>query len=246
LSSERAISKPVRRSTLPIFGISCSNCALAIEWAVGILPGVAEAQVDSVRETLAVRFDPGEIEEAGIIGCVRRLGYGVPVAGGASASSRGRHVAPGGTSDGDRRARELARQRALVVLGSSVAYLSSLAVTLGLVHNTSVYHETGATIITLVRLGKYLESRARQWQNCAAWVLSVVMMTGDLARSADAIARQVGIDRVLAGVAMATAGVTLVSGDLRGVGRAIRLSRGSSSRPPWPWVARSTAPCPGR
>jgi Cu+-exporting ATPase len=49
----------------------------------------------------------------------------------------------------------------LIVLGSSVAYFSSLGVTLGLIHSPNVYFETGAAIITLIRLGKYLESRAK-------------------------------------------------------------------------------------
>jgi Cu+-exporting ATPase len=49
----------------------------------------------------------------------------------------------------------------LIVLGSSVAYFSSLGVTIGLVHSPHVYFETGAAIITLIRLGKFLEARAR-------------------------------------------------------------------------------------
>ncbi len=49
----------------------------------------------------------------------------------------------------------------LIALGSTVAYLSSAAVTLGLAPGTSVYFETSAAIITLVRLGKFLEARAR-------------------------------------------------------------------------------------
>jgi len=48
----------------------------------------------------------------------------------------------------------------LIMLGSSVAYGSSAAVTFGLVSDTNVYFETSAVIITLVLLGKYLESRA--------------------------------------------------------------------------------------
>ncbi len=49
----------------------------------------------------------------------------------------------------------------LVMTGSSVAYLSSLGVTLGLVPGSGVYFETGAAIITLVRLGRFLEARAK-------------------------------------------------------------------------------------
>ncbi len=49
----------------------------------------------------------------------------------------------------------------LIVLGSSVAYFSSLAVTVGLIASPNVYFETGAAIITLIRLGKFLETRAR-------------------------------------------------------------------------------------
>jgi len=49
----------------------------------------------------------------------------------------------------------------LIMLGSSVAYFSSLLVTVGVINSPNVYYETGAAIITLIRLGKYLESRAK-------------------------------------------------------------------------------------
>jgi len=49
----------------------------------------------------------------------------------------------------------------LIMLGSSVAYFSSLLVTLGVIHSSHVYFETGAAIITLIRLGKFLETRAK-------------------------------------------------------------------------------------
>ncbi|MBI5648343.1 MAG: heavy metal translocating P-type ATPase [Ignavibacteriae bacterium] len=49
----------------------------------------------------------------------------------------------------------------LVVLGSSIAYLSSLGVSLGLLPGSDVYYETGAVIVTLIRVGKYLEMGAR-------------------------------------------------------------------------------------
>ena len=49
----------------------------------------------------------------------------------------------------------------LIVMGSSVAYFFSLGVTLGFIQSSNVYFETGAAIITLIRLGKFLEVRAR-------------------------------------------------------------------------------------
>ena len=54
----------------------------------------------------------------------------------------------------------------LVAMGSSVAFLYSIAVTVALASNVSslgthVYFETAAVIITLIKLGKLLEARAR-------------------------------------------------------------------------------------
>lgn len=48
----------------------------------------------------------------------------------------------------------------LVAMGSSAAYFYSLAVTLGLLGG-HVYFETAAVILTLIKLGKFLEARAR-------------------------------------------------------------------------------------
>jgi P-type Cu+ transporter len=48
----------------------------------------------------------------------------------------------------------------LIAMGSSVAYFYSIFITLGLLPG-HVYFETAAVIITLIRLGKYLEARAR-------------------------------------------------------------------------------------
>jgi Cu+-exporting ATPase len=48
----------------------------------------------------------------------------------------------------------------LIAMGSSVAYLYSLPITFGWLEG-QVYFETAAVIITLIRLGKYLEARAK-------------------------------------------------------------------------------------
>jgi P-type Cu+ transporter len=48
----------------------------------------------------------------------------------------------------------------LVAMGTSAAYFYSLPITLGLLDG-HVYYETAAVIITLIKLGKYLEARAK-------------------------------------------------------------------------------------
>ena len=48
----------------------------------------------------------------------------------------------------------------LIAMGSSVAYFYSIFIVLGLIVG-HVYFETAAVIITLIRLGKYLEARAK-------------------------------------------------------------------------------------
>ncbi|GAB4503646.1 MAG: heavy metal translocating P-type ATPase [Anaerolineales bacterium] len=48
----------------------------------------------------------------------------------------------------------------LIAMGSSAAYFYSLPITLGLLAG-HVYYETAAVIITLIKLGKYLEARAK-------------------------------------------------------------------------------------
>jgi Cu+-exporting ATPase len=48
----------------------------------------------------------------------------------------------------------------LIAMGSSVAYFYSIIVTLGILPG-QVYFETAAVIITLIRLGKFLEARAK-------------------------------------------------------------------------------------
>ena len=275
----------LRSSVLPVTGMTCSNCARAIDLNVGKLPGVKNAHVDFAGEKLIVEFDPSLISEKEIIACIYRIGYGVatgnlelPVTGlqdstdaltlekiltkqsgvlAASVSYGTERLLleyiPGMTGiaelagvirksgfnivlvdnteevedvEAKVRASELHKQKnlliigliftipliifsmmrdfgiigfendhfamlaaatvvqfvvgwqfyvgafkslrfgsanmdVLIMMGSSVAYFSSLGVTLGIINSPYVYFETGAAIITLIRLGKYLEAKAK-------------------------------------------------------------------------------------
>jgi Cu+-exporting ATPase len=274
-----------KRTTMPVTGMSCSNCALNIERNVGKLSGIEEVNVDLAGEKLSVSFDKTKINENEIIASVKRIGFGIatgktelPVTGlhdnsdalalekmllrmdgvlAANVSYATERVAveyiPGMTGiaeiagvmrkagfdpvqvgETDQLEDVEARVRAsvlkhqkqmlvvgliftvplvifsmardfgfwsfphdqyamllfatvvqfvvgwqfyigaykslrsgsanmdvLIMLGSSVAYFSSLLVTVGLIGSPNVFFETGAAIITLIRLGKYLEARAK-------------------------------------------------------------------------------------
>jgi Cu+-exporting ATPase len=86
----------------------------------------------------------------------------------------------------------------LIMMGSSIAYFSSLFVTIGVIRSPYVYFETGAAIITLIRLGKYLETRAKGKTSRA---LKALM--GLQARKASVVRNgvevEIGIDQVVVG-----------------------------------------------
>jgi len=64
--------------TLPVTGMTCANCAAAIERNVRKLPGVNVANVNLASEKLTVTYDPAELDEHGIMARVEHIGYGVP------------------------------------------------------------------------------------------------------------------------------------------------------------------------
>ncbi len=275
----------IKNISMPVTGMSCTNCAANIERNVRKLGGISEANIDFAAEKLHLKFDPFLIGEQQIIAAVKKIGYGIaigrvelPVTGfhdpadalsvekilrrqdgilDATANFTTERIAveyiPGavtigeiagvirkagyhpllsgeseqaGDVEAEVRRSELSRQKNLLILGllftvplvvysmlrdfttigfpgdqylmlaaatvvqfvvgrqfylgawkslrsgsanmdvlimmgSSVAYFSSLAVTLKLVSAHHVYYETAAAIITLIRLGKYLETRAK-------------------------------------------------------------------------------------
>lgn len=69
----------IKTFVLPVTGMTCINCARAINHDVGKLPGIKEANIDFASEKLTVEFDPSQITERDIITCIQHIGYGVAI-----------------------------------------------------------------------------------------------------------------------------------------------------------------------
>ena len=86
----------------------------------------------------------------------------------------------------------------LIAMGSSVAYLYSVAILLGLLPAHHVYFETAAVIITLIRLGKYLEARAKgRTSEAIKKLMGLRAKTARVVRSG--IEAEVPVDEVIVG-----------------------------------------------
>jgi len=62
---------------LPITGMTCANCALTIERALGRLEGVQRAQVNFASERATITYDPQAVTLDAIIRQIEQAGYGI-------------------------------------------------------------------------------------------------------------------------------------------------------------------------
>lgn len=68
-----------REKTIPVTGMTCSNCAATVARNVGRLPGVEASDVNFGAEQLKVTFDPAKLGLGDIVARVRKAGYEVPL-----------------------------------------------------------------------------------------------------------------------------------------------------------------------
>jgi Cu+-exporting ATPase len=71
---------PEKNVTLPVTGMTCTNCALNIERNVKKLPGVKEMNVNFATEQATVAFDTDEIQINDVVEKIYDAGYGVATA----------------------------------------------------------------------------------------------------------------------------------------------------------------------
>ncbi len=63
---------------IPVEGMDCSDCTLAIEHALRRTPGVLAASVNYAAATLHVEYDGHKTDRKAVVARLRALGYGVP------------------------------------------------------------------------------------------------------------------------------------------------------------------------
>jgi len=73
-----------KQVTLPVVGMTCANCVVAVERNAKKAAGVTDAAVNFASERVTVSYDPdvagGAQVTADVIDRIRRAGYDVPTA----------------------------------------------------------------------------------------------------------------------------------------------------------------------
>ncbi len=105
---------PSQKIELPVVGITCANCAAAVERTLRKkVPGVSEASVNFGTETATVEYDPAKVDLETIAQAVKNAGYGLVL----PAEGQGADAAQG-PSDAEQMARQAeikAQTRAFLV-----------------------------------------------------------------------------------------------------------------------------------
>ncbi|WP_114110100.1 heavy metal translocating P-type ATPase [Thalassospira xiamenensis] len=97
-----------------IDGMTCANCALRVEKALGKLPGVTEASVNFALERADIRALPGQVGDEDVIAAVEKAGY--------HAVSRNKSNPTDGQQDSDKTGFD----KSLLWLGASIVLTAPL------------------------------------------------------------------------------------------------------------------------
>ncbi|VEN73892.1 Copper-exporting P-type ATPase [Candidatus Desulfarcum epimagneticum] len=210
-----------KKVSIPISGMTCANCAMNIERALGKTPGVSSAAVNFASEEAGVVYDADAAGVSDLVAAIEKAGFSAILPGegedaeDAEARARREEIREqtrkflvglvfslplfalsmardfgltGAWSHAPwvsglfmalatpvqfytgwdyyvgawkNLKNKTANMDTLVAMGSSAAYFYSAALLAAPVLGDHVYFETSAVIITLIKLGKMLESRAK-------------------------------------------------------------------------------------
>ncbi|MEM7305690.1 MAG: heavy metal translocating P-type ATPase [Planctomycetota bacterium] len=115
---------PTERLQIPIRGMTCQACALAVERALARVPGVARAEVNYGSRTATIERDASRANGPALRAAVERAGYGVPDDAGDAVRSLREDVEFSERAEAD----ELRRNRRDVLLALALGVPTAVAV----------------------------------------------------------------------------------------------------------------------
>ena len=75
--AEKPESEKTTKASIPITGMTCTNCAATIEKGLAETPGVEHANVNFGSEKASIAYDPNKVSLSKIKDTISELGYGM-------------------------------------------------------------------------------------------------------------------------------------------------------------------------
>ncbi len=72
-------TKRVKKTILPVTGMTCASCVANIEKGLSKVPGVSQVNVNLASEKASIEYDPGKVNTKALMDTISDVGYGVAV-----------------------------------------------------------------------------------------------------------------------------------------------------------------------
>jgi len=140
--------------SFPVTGMTCAACQARVQRTLAALPGVADASVNLITNTAAVRFDPAVISAPELVSAVKSTGYGAELA-----TEAPNYLRPDAQAD-DAEARD-AKSLAVKAATSVVAGLAAMIVSMSMMGSVAAnYAQLAITIAIMLWAGRDFYVRA--------------------------------------------------------------------------------------
>jgi Cu+-exporting ATPase len=140
--------------SFPVTGMTCAACQARVQRTLAALPGVADASVNLITNTAAVRFDPGVISPPELVTAVKSTGYGAELP-----TEAPNYLRPDSQAD-DAEARD-ARSLAIKAATSIVAGLAAMILSMAMMGNSAAnYAQLAITAAIMLWAGRDFYVRA--------------------------------------------------------------------------------------
>src|SRR5687767_12021480 len=140
--------------SFPVTGMTCAACQARVQRTLAALPGVADASVNLITNTAAVRFDPAVISPPELVSAVQSTGYGADLP-----TEAPNYLRPDAQVD-DAEARD-ARSLAIKAIVSIAAGLAAMVVSMSMMGSAAAnYAQLAITTVIMLWAGRDFYVRA--------------------------------------------------------------------------------------